>query len=326
MTLGRREFIFGVGAATAWPLPVKAQQAVMPVVAFVRSTSLTTAPHLMAAFRQGLKEGSFVDGQNVTVEYHSAEDQPDRLQALVTELASRPVTVIAANGIAALAAKTVTTTIPIVFATGGDPVEQGLVTRLNRPGGNVTGVNFFDGKVGGKRLELLHQLVPKAKVIGAIVNPDTTETETERVDLQTAAQAIGQQLLIADVRSDSGIDAAFAMFVERGIGAIFVGTGAFTFAHREALIRAAARHALPSSHSPREAAVAGALMTYGTSIADAYRQVGNYTARVLTGEKPAELPVIRSTRFEFVINLKTAKTLGIDVPPTLLALADEVIE
>ena len=322
----RREFIAGLGGAFAWPLAARAQPQSVPVIGFLRNTSLAAATHLITAFRQGLTETGFVEGQNVSVEYRSAEGQTDRLAAVVAELIRRPVAVIAANGIGALAAKAATTMVPIVFATGGDPVEQGLVARLNRPGGNITGVNFFDGAVGTKRLELLRQLVPKATLIGVLVNPNTTETEAERADLLAAAQAIGQQLLILDVKSESDIEMAMATFVERGVGALFVGTGAFTFATRERLVAAAARHALPSCHSPREAAVAGSLMSYGSSIPDAYRQVGVYTGLILKGEKPADLPVIRSTKFEFVINLKTAKRLGLEVPLTLQASVDEVIE
>jgi ABC-type uncharacterized transport system substrate-binding protein len=207
-----------------------------------------------------------------------------------------------------------------------DPVEQGLVASLNRPEGNVTGVNFFDGALGTKRLELLHQLVPKAAIIGMLINPNTTETDAERRDVQSAAQAMGQQLLVIDVNSEHDIDSAFTTFAQRGAGAVLVGTGAFTFANRERVVAQAARHALPTSHTPREAAQAGALMSYGTSIPDAYRRVGIYVGRILKGETPADLPVMRSTKFDFVINLKTAKALDLTISPTLLALADEVIE
>lgn len=323
----RRDFITVLGgAAAAWPLAALAQQPAMPVIGFVRNTALAAATHLVKAFQQGLKEAGFAEGENVVVEYHSAEGQADRLRNVVADVIRRPVAVIAANGIAALAAKSATTTIPIVFATGGDPIEQGLVASLNRPAGNVTGVNFFDGALGAKRLELLRQLVPKAAIVGMLVNPNTTETEAERRDVQNAAQMIGQQLLIMDISSDDDIDLAFATFAQRGVGAVLVGTGAFTFANRVRLVAQAARHGLPTSHTPRETAEAGGLMSYGTSIPDAYRQVGIYVGRILKGEKPADLPVVRSTKFDFVINLRTAKTLGLSVPPTLLALADEVIE
>ena len=233
---------------------------------------------------------------------------------------------IAANGIAALAAKAATTTVPIVFATGGDPVAQGLVASFNRPGGNVTGVSFFAGVLGAKRLELLRRLVPTATTIAMLVNPNTIETEVERKDVQAAAQAIGQQLIILDVSSDRDIEAAFATLVQRGAGALLVGAGTFTFSHRERIVALAARHALPANFSSREAALVGGLMGYAGDQRGAYHQVGIYAGRILKGEKPGELPIQQSTKFELVINLKTAKTLGVEVPPTLLALADEVIE
>ena len=323
----RREFITLLGGAAAtWPLAARAQQPAMPLLGFLRSTSLANATHLVTAFRQGLKETGRIEGQNVTVEYHSAEGHPDRLRALAADLIRRPPAVIAANGIAALAAKAATTTVPIVFATGGDPVEQGLVAGFNRPGGNVTGVSFFAGVLGAKRLQLLRQLVPKATTIAALVNPNSTETEAERRDVQAAAQAIGQQLITLDVSSDRDIEAAFATFVQRGAGALLVGGGTFTFAHSEHIVALAARHALPAVYSNREVALVGGLMGYGGDQRGAYRQVGIYAGRILKGEKPADLPVMQSTKFELVINLKTAKALGIEVPPTLLATADEVIE
>jgi len=322
----RREFITLLGGAAAWPVVARAQQSAMPVIGWLGVRSPSQAPHFVDAFRQGLKEIGFLDGQNVVIELHSAEDHVDRLPALVAELVRRPVAVIVGNNPAALAAKAATSTVPIVFAYGGDPVQDGLVTSLNRPGGNVTGVVFISGVLGPKRLELLRQLVPKAKTIGLLVNPNNPNTEAERRDVQAAAQAIGQQLIILDVSSESEIEPAFATFVQRGAGALLVGTGAFSYSHRERLVALAARHALPASYSQREPVVAGGLMSYGSSLTDAYRQAGIYAGRVLKGEKPADLPVMRSTRFEFVINLKTAKTLGLEVPAPLLALTDDVIE
>jgi putative ABC transport system substrate-binding protein len=327
LDLRRREFVALLGSvAAAWPIAARAQQAAMPVIGFLRSTSLAPSTHLVTAFRQGLMEAGFVEGQNVVIEYRSAEDHLDRLPALVAELIHRPVAVIVGNHNAALAAKAATTTVPIVFVTGADPVKDDLVRSLNRPGSNVTGVSFLAGLLGAKRLELLHQLVPKATAIGVLVNPDAPDTEAERRDVQTAARAIGQQLIILDVKSDSDIDAAFATFVQRGAGALLAGTGAFMNSHRQQLIALAARHALPAIYSLREPVADGGLMSYGTSVTDAYRLGGIYAGRILKGQRPADMPVEQSTKFDFVINLRTAKALGLEVPDKLLALADEVIE
>ena len=285
------------------------------MIGFLRSAPLADASHLVTAFRQGLKEAGFVEGQNVVIEFRSAENDRDRLTALLTDFTRRPVDVIVGNVIASVAAKAASKTVPIVFATGSDPVEDGLVTSLNRPGGNVTGVSFFAGVVGGKRLQLLRQLVPTATMIAVLLGPDSSDTVAERRELEAAAQATGQQLIILKATSNSEIETALITIVQRRAGALLAGGGAFLHSNRERLVELAAQHAVPAVYALREFVTAGGLMSYSASITDAYRQAGIYAGRILKGEKPGDLPVMRSTKFELVLNLKTAKALGLEIRP-----------
>jgi putative ABC transport system substrate-binding protein len=323
--MGRRAFVNLLGGAVAaWPFPARAQQA-MPVIGFLRSASLADATNLIDAFRQGLREIGYVERQNVVIEYRSAENDPDRLTALATDFVRRPVALIVGNVVSAIAAKTVTATVPIVFATGSDPVRDGLVSSLNQPGGNVTGVSFFAARLGAKRLELLRQLVPTATNIAVLV-ARALDATWERQDLETVAQTIGQRLTISEVGTDREIESGFTTFGVLGAGALMVVGGAFMFSNRERIVALAAQHKLPASYPVREYVSAGGLMSYAPSIAEAYRQVGVYAGRILKGEKPGDLPVTQSTRFVLVLNLRTAKALGVEIPEKLLALADEVIE
>ena len=323
----RREFITLVGGATAaWPLAARAQQPVMPVVGLIRSTSLAPFENLVNAFRRGLNEAGFVEGQNVAIDYRYAENRLDQLPTLVGELVRRQVAVMVANNASALVAVSQTKTIPIVFVTGGDPVRDGLVANLNRPGGNITGVVFFSSFLGPKRLELLRQLAPQAATIAVLTNPALPNTAAELKAVQQAAETIGQQLAVVQVNSDHELEGAFETFKKRRAGAVFVGAGPLLNSQRARLVALAALHRLPASFGSREAVLEGGLMSYAANQSDAYRQAGAYAARILRGEKPGDLPVMRSDKFEFVINLKTAKTLGLSVPLTLQTAADEVIE
>jgi ABC-type uncharacterized transport system substrate-binding protein len=314
------------GAAAAWPLAARAQQPAMPVIGFLRGTSSASFEHLLAAFRRGLAEVGFVEGRDVVIEQRWAEGRNDRLSALVADLINRQAAVIVANTAGASTAKAAATTVPVVFATGGDPVRDGLVASLNRPGSNFTGVIFITSELGTKRLELLRQFAPKATTVAMLVGPSGTETEVERADVAKAAQALGLQLVVAEATSRPEIEGAFATFAQIRADAVLVGTGALTNSHREAIVALAARHSIPAIYPLREYVSIGGLMSYGASITEAYRQVGIYAGRILKGERPADLPVIQSTKFELVLNVKTAKALGLDVPDKLLALADEVIE
>ena len=325
----RRNFISLLGgAAVTWPLAARAQQpAAVPVVGFLRNTPSASFEYIVAAFRRGLSEMGFVDGRNVAIQQRWAEGRDDRLPALLADLISLNATVIVANTPASLAAKAAGTTVPVVFATGSDPVRDGLVASLSRPGGNFTGVVFISSDLATKRLDVLRQLVPRATTVAMLIGPSTlSEVVAERTDVEKAARTFGQDLIIAGATSGGEIEAAFATFIERRAGALFVGTGSFTNSHREAIVALAARHAIPAIYSLRESASIGGLISYGTSITDAYRQAGIYVGRILKGEKPADLPVAQSTKFELVLNLKTARALGLDVPPSLIAIADEVIE
>jgi putative ABC transport system substrate-binding protein len=325
--MNRRAFIsLLAGAAAAWPLAARAQGPTMPVIGFLRSTSLAVSTPMIAGFRQGLTAAGFNEGQNVAIEYRYADNRPERLPGLVAEMIRLPVAVIVANNLAALAAKAATTTVPIVFATGSDPVVDGLVGSLNRPGGNVTGVSFVSGLLGPKRLDMLRQLVPAAATMAMLVATDTLEARIERRDVELAAQALGQQLIVASVTSEGELDGAFTSIVQRGAKSLLVGTGPMLTSNLGRLVALAARHAIPAMYSFREFVEAGGLMSYGASFVEAYRQAGIYAGRVLKGEKPADLPVIQSSKFELVINLKTAKALGLAIPPGVLAIADQVIE
>jgi ABC-type uncharacterized transport system substrate-binding protein len=327
--IGRREFISLLGgAAVAWPLVARGQHSVIPVIGFLSARSPTEAASVLSAFHEGLREAGYFEGKNVAVEYRWAAGRYDRLPELAAELIGRQVAVIAATGgdPSPLAAKRATATIPIIFTMGGDPVAAGLVISLSRPGGNLTGTTLMGVELGPKRLELIRQLVPSATAITMLVNPNFPQASSEVRDVNAGAHSLGLEVNILTASKESEIDEAFARLGQQKSNALIIGTDPFLLSRRDQLARLAVRHAVPTMSHLREFVEAGGLLSYGPSILAAYRQAGVYTGHILSGAKPADLPVMQPTKFELVINLKTAKTLGLDVPDKLLALADEVIE
>jgi putative ABC transport system substrate-binding protein len=324
----RRDFIGIFGSAAAWPLAARAQQPAMPVIGFLNSLRQSDRPNLQAAFRRGLSEAGYVDGRNVTIESRFAENQHDRLPALAADLVGRKVAVIAATGGGAsiLAAMAATKTIPIVFTTGGDPVQQGYVASLNRPGSNVTGVSWFANLVTGKGLGLLHELVPNAAVIALLVNPRLPETARMEGEGREAARSLGLQLLILNASIPSEIDASFATMRQQRVGALLVGADPFLSSRTQQIVALAARDAIPAMYANREFVEEGGLMSYGNDTADSYRRAGVHVGRILNGAAPADLPVDQATKFELVVNVKAAKAVGLTIPESFLARADEVIE
>ena len=324
----RRKFITFLGGAAPWPLAARAQQPAMPVIGFMSARSPEESAHLVEAFRRGLKEGGFVEGENVAIEFRWARGDYSRLPTLAADLVSRQVAVIVAAGgePSGLAAKAATATIPIVFGAGGDPVKAGLVESFSRPGGNVTGITLLTSLMEPKRLGLLRDLAPGVSVIGALVNPDFPPAVLQLQQIEEAARDIGQRIVIAKASNDDALQTAFGSFVQGGAGALLVASDPYFDTRRDRIVAFAARQRLPAIYQFREYAVAGGLLSYGVSISDAYRQYGVYAARILKGAKPAELPVLQPTKFELVINARTAKALGITISDNLLSLADEVIE
>jgi putative ABC transport system substrate-binding protein len=324
----RREFIAGLGSTAVWPLVARAQQAAVPVIGFLSAQSADDDYKQSAVpFLQGLQETGYVEGQSVAIEYRWAENQLNRLPVLVADLVRRRVAVIVAVGTAeALAAKAATTTVPILFITGGDPVALGIVASLNRPGVNITGIANLNTGLAPKRLQLLRELIPNAAAVGVILDPVFPATPSIITDLQAAARTLHLQLILVNARTDSDLEPAFATLSQQHVGAVLVGSSSFYRTHPEQISALAARHALPAIYQFREFALAGGLVSYGSSFGYLYHQAGIYTGRILKGEKPADLPVVLPTKFELVINLKTAKALGLTIPETLLATADEVIQ
>src|SRR5262245_2593948 len=325
--LRRREFItLLAGAAAAWPIGARAQQPVMPVIGFLNPTSPDAFGSRLRGFRQGLKDTGYVEGENVAIEYRWADNQTDRLPELAAELVRRRVVVIVGNTLSAFAAKAATTTIPILFIVAEDPVRLGLVASLARPGGNLTGVNFFGGELAAKRLEFLRELVPRAARVAVLVNPAGPDAETTLKDVEPAARAIGFQIPVLNASTSREINAAFATFVRERPDALFVGGDPFFSSRRVQLVHLATLHKVPAIFSNRDYVEAGGLMSYGSNVADAWRQLGTYAGRILKGAKPADLPVVQASKFDLVINVESARMLGLTVPPSLLTRADEVIE
>jgi putative ABC transport system substrate-binding protein len=323
----RRDFIAGLGSAAAWPLVARAQQPAMPVVGCLNLAPPGLSADRLRVFRQGLSETGYVEGRNLAIEYRWGEDDYDRLPALAADLVRRHVAAIVAFGPpSAKAAKAATAIIPIVFQTGGDPVKDGLVVSISRPGGDATGITTLTPALGAKRLELMHELIPKAILFGVLVNPNNPISKSQFQDLQETAHAIGQQFIVLNASTEQDLDMAFAILVERGCGGLVVSGDPFLTAQRERIIALAARHAVPTIYQWREFVIAGGLVSYGPSVTDGYRRAGVYAGRILKGDKPADLPVEQPTKFEMVLNLKTAKTLRLEVPTSILLRADEVIE
>jgi len=324
----RREFICVIGGAATWPFAARAQPPANPVIGYLDAGAPASVAKLIEKFRQGLAETGYVEGRNVTIEYRWGEGHHETLASLAADLVRRQVAVIVATGgeVSALAAKGATATIPIVFDTSRDPIELGLVASLNRPGGNATGVNQLNAELGAKSVGLIHELVPKAAVIAFLGNPNNPSMQDQLKERQEAARSIGLKIAPVAVGSEDGLDAAFVAIAQQQYGALLIAADPFFFGQRDKLAALALRHGIPAMHGRREFAEAGGLISYGTSLTDTYRQVGIYTGRVLKGEKPADLPVMQSSKFELVINLKTAKALGLTIPPGLLAIADDAIE